>query len=176
MHPQPDDETVLAARDRYLRESGFDAAEYTAPRFSVRVGPWVLRLPNPPERQVNVPRHDLHHVATGFRTDWRGEMAISAWEVGAGLGGLWVAWLICVPFFVAALALSPRRAIRAYREGRRCRSLFVDRLRYDELLALSVGALRRRIRLPVEPSLSRRLDDANPGAVGARGRRSPDPT
>jgi hypothetical protein len=27
-------------------------------------------------------------VATGFATDWCGEMEISAWEIGAGLGEL----------------------------------------------------------------------------------------
>lgn len=147
MHPAPD-ETLREARDRYLLESGFSAAEYTAPRFSVRIGPWKLWLPNPPQRQANVARHDLHHVATGFRTDWRGEMEISAWEVGAGLGGVWVAWLICPPFALAGLLAAPRRTLRAYRAGRRCRSLFADPVPYQELLSLSVRQLRQRLGLP----------------------------
>ena len=50
--------------------------------------------------------------------------APSAWEGGAGLGGLWVAWAICVPFFALGLLLQPRRVLRAYRRGRRSRSLF----------------------------------------------------
>jgi hypothetical protein len=147
MKPESD-QTVLDARDRYLLESGLSTAEYTASRFSVRIGSWTLRLPNPPQRQVNVARHDLHHVATGFRTDWRAEMEISAWEVGAGLGGLWVAWLICVPFFLAGLLIAPRRTLRGYHVGRRCRSLFVDTMPYEELLLLRVGELRERIGLP----------------------------
>jgi len=150
MRSEPDNELVVDARDRYLLESRLSTAEYAAPHFSVRVAGWTLRLPNPPQRQLTVPRHDLHHVATGFRTDWRGEMEISAWEVGAGLGGLWVAWLICVPFFLAGLMTSPRRTVRAYRAGRHCRSLFVDTLPSEELLSLTVGELRRRIGLPPE--------------------------
>lgn len=146
----PDDETVLAARDRYLLESGLDMAEYTAPRFAVPIGSWMLRLPNPAQRQQAVARHDLHHVATGLGTDWRGEMEIGAWEVGAGLGGLWVAWLICVPFLVAGLMVVPRRTLRAYRAGRRCRSLFADDEPYEALVALTVAELRRRIGLPPE--------------------------
>jgi hypothetical protein len=148
MHPEASDQTVLDARDHYLLESGLTTAEYTAPRFSVRIGSWTLQLPNPPQRQEKVALHDLHHVATGFRTDWRGEMEISAWEVGAGLGGLWVAWLICVPFFLAGLMIDPRRTLRAHHAGRDCRSLFVDTAPYEELLSMTVGELRERIGLP----------------------------
>ena len=150
MDPEAYEETVLAARDRYLRENDLSTAEYTAARFRIRVGSWTLRLPNPPQRQAIVARHDLHHVATGLRTDWQGEMEISAWEIGAGLGGLWIAWLICVPFFLAGLIVSPRRVIRAYRAGRHCRSLFVDRTPYEALLVLTVRKLRSQVGLPPE--------------------------
>lgn len=150
MRPEALEERVVDARDRYLRENGLGASEYTAPRFTVRVGGRILSLPNPMQRRRAVPRHDLHHVATGLGTDWGGEVEISAWETGAGLGGLWVAWLICVPLFLAGLLTSPRRTALAYRAGLRCRSLFVDALPYDEILSLTVGELRRRIGLPPE--------------------------
>lgn len=45
---------------------------------------------------------------------------------------------------------NPPRTLRAYRAGRRCRSLFVDTLSSEELLSLTVGELRRRIGLPPE--------------------------
>lgn len=150
MTPGHGKESVLAARDRYLRESGLSTTEYTATRFSVRIGSWRLHLPNPVQRQASVAQHDLHHVATGFRTDWQGEMEISAWEVGAGLGGLWVAWLLCVPFFLGGLIAVPQRTIRAYRVGRHCRSLFADPTPYETLLSLTVGELRKHIGLPPE--------------------------
>jgi hypothetical protein len=56
--------------------------------------------------------------------------------------------LICVPFFLTGLIAMPQRAIRAYRAGRRCRSLFVDATPYEDLVALTVGELRKHIGLP----------------------------
>jgi ubiquinone biosynthesis protein Coq4 len=102
-------------------------------------------LYNPKQRRWAIARHDLHHVATGFGTDLVGEMEISGWEVGAGLGRLWVAWAICWPVFLVGLVRSRTRTLAAYRLGRRCRSLFARPDAYDEWLQWSVGDLRREL-------------------------------
>jgi hypothetical protein len=141
---------VAAARSRYLAVNGLRAEDYDLPRFDVRVGRVTVRLPNPRARRAAVALHDLHHVATGYATDWIGEIQVSAWETGAGLGGLWVAWSICVPFFVAGLVVRPRLTWDAYRAGRSCRSLFAQTTSLDELLSLRVSELRERIGLPPE--------------------------
>ncbi len=140
--------TVRGERDGYLRENQLTMDGYTAAWVKLPVGWWVLPVPNPAQRRRALPRHDLHHVATGYPTDWIGEIQISSWEVGAGLGGLWIAWAICVPFFLVGLVRCPSRTLAAFREGRRCRSLFVDDAPYNELLAMKVGELRQRIGLP----------------------------
>jgi len=142
------DEGVQAARDRYLAEHGLRVEEYDAPRFEVRLRGWKIRLPNPSSRRKAVALHDLHHVATGLPADWSGEMQVSAWEVGAGLGGLWVAWLICFPLFILGLVAQPRSTWRSYRAGRSCRSLFAWGAPLSQLLALEVGELRERLGLP----------------------------
>ena len=49
--------TVREARDTYLRENGFSLEMYSEPSFAVPVGPWTLRLPNPPERQRVIGKH-----------------------------------------------------------------------------------------------------------------------
>jgi ubiquinone biosynthesis protein Coq4 len=102
-------------------------------------------LYNPKQRRWAIARHDLHHVATGFGTDPVGEMEIGGWEVGAGLGRLWVAWAICWPVFLVGLVRSRTRTLAAYRLGRRCRSLFARPDAYDEWLQWSVGDLRREL-------------------------------
>jgi hypothetical protein len=142
------DEPVSAALSRYLAENGLRAADYELTHFDLRVRGVAIRLPNPRSRRAAVAFHDLHHVATGLSTDWISEILISAWEIGAGLGGLWVARLICVPFFAAGLVVRPRSTWSAYRTGRSCRSLFARPACIDELLALRVGDLRDRIGLP----------------------------
>ena len=146
--PADPDATVEAARDAYLAENGFTVEQYTQPSFEVPFGRWVLRLPNPPARQRAVCLHDLHHVVTGYGTDPLGEMEVSAFEVAGGLGGLWIAWMLSVPFFLFGLVRHPRRTWRAYRSARSCRSLLGDPRPYTELLGATVAELRESLGPP----------------------------
>ncbi len=144
----PPEWTVREGRDHYLSENGFSVEQYGERWFSLPFHRWTLKLPNPRQRQLNVCRHDLHHVVTGYGTNGIGEIEISAWEVGAGLGKLWIAWVICVPAFLWGLIRFPRRTLAAYRIGRRCRSLWVGPVAYEEILRMTVGELRCHIGLP----------------------------
>ena len=167
----PPEWTVRKGRDAYLEENGFTLEEYTANSFTVPFYRWTLRLPNPQQRQLDVSRHDLHHVVTGYGTDAIGEIEISAWEVGAGLDVLWIAWAISFPAFLWGIVRYPTRTMRAFRKGRSCRSLFVDRTEYDTLLGLTVGELRARLGaeefgVVEQPAgLNRRAPDSHTGAA-----------
>ena len=148
MTPARPDETVRAARDRYLDESGLTTELYTQRWVPFPVGPWRFKHYNPQQRRWAIMRHDLHHVATGYGTDLEGEIRISAWEVGAGLGRLWVAYAICWPLFLLGLVRMRGETLAAYRLGRRGRSLFARPDAYPEWLAWDVAALRRELGLP----------------------------
>ena len=43
-----------------------------------------MTFPNTDSRKRAVPLHDLHHILTGYKTDWMGEAEIGAWELRAG--------------------------------------------------------------------------------------------
>lgn len=90
------------------------------------------------------PLHDLHHLATGYGTDRIGEGEMSAFELGAGvpLRALLLRGLL------TCLLLAPLRAVRAFRLGRRCRSLYDRALPYPRLVELTVAELRAHIGLP----------------------------
>jgi hypothetical protein len=135
--------SVREARDLYLRENGFTTAMYHESTFGVPIGPWTLRLWNPPSRRRVVAAHDCHHVLTGFGTDWIGEMEVAAWECGAGLGRNPFAWLVCVQFALLGLLRCPRRTWRAWRHGRRARSLLLGDASVESLLDLRLGEARR---------------------------------
>jgi hypothetical protein len=141
---------VRAARDVYLRDNGFSLEMYGKPTFELptAVSGWTITLPNPPARRRAVALHDLHHVLTGYGTDWAGELEISAWEVRAGLGGRWVAWLICMPMMLLGFVQRPRRTLAAFRAARGARSLFVGDESPDDWLDLSVAEARDRLGLP----------------------------
>ena len=71
--PLPADWTVRRARDAYLEENGFTVAAYDAPRTPANILGFTFSVPNPPRHRAAIMLHDLHHVATGFGTDLRGE-------------------------------------------------------------------------------------------------------
>lgn len=147
------------ALDAYLSENGFSREEYDKPRVTVNFWGMRFTVPNPPSRQLAVRFHDLHHVMTGYGTDPAGEFEISAWELRRGIGvfGTYVR-LIITSGALSGFLLYPRRTTRAFRRAMKTPRLPIPSMSlYEELLSLSVGALRARYG----------LDAA--GVAGARG-------
>ena len=136
--------TVRAARDQYFRDNGFSEAGYTAPWVKLKMGPIPLGFPNSKARRRAVPLHDLHHLATGYATTWIGEAEIAAWELAAGCGRYWAAWGLDLGAALVGLFIAPRRTWRAFRRGRRCRSLYRASSN-DGLLDMTVAELRARL-------------------------------
>jgi ubiquinone biosynthesis protein Coq4 len=141
--------TVEEAREQYFAANGFSTAAYSDRWVHVRIGPLPFAFPNFRSRRRAIPFHDLHHVATGYATTWRGEAEIGAWEIAATFGDrgarFWAAWLLNSIMFTIGLVIAPRRVIRAFRRGRKCTSVY--RIGVDEALALDVDELRRRLGL-----------------------------
>lgn len=143
--------TCREARDAYLRENGWTLAAYDAKWTEASVLGIKFSVPNTPRHRWAIRLHDLHHVATGYGTDLVGEGEISAWELSRGLGHLdaYVSAIV-IGGALSGFLLSPRRIVRAFRQGR-ARNLFAESDReqdYDELLALSVAQLRERLDVP----------------------------
>ena len=138
--------TVRAARAEYFLNNDLSLDEYQNRWFKIRLGRISLYLPNTKARREAVMLHDLHHVATGYATTWRGEAEIGAWELAGGCGRHWPAWGFKLAATALGVLIAPRRTVRAFRRGRRCRNLFSGR--FDPaLLDLTVGQLRVRLGL-----------------------------
>ena len=86
--PLPGDWKVQAGLDVFLEENGYAFEDYDAPRTPASLLGISFSVPNTPRHRWAIMLHDLHHVATGFGTDARGEGEISAWEARRGLRGL----------------------------------------------------------------------------------------
>jgi len=142
-----DSERVHDARRRYFSDNAFgDDGGYGSSWVKLKLGPIPFGLPNTAARKRAVPLHDLHHVATGYATDWTGEGEISAWEIASNCRHHTAAWLLNLGAFSFGLVIAPRRAYRAFIRGRHSDNLY--RGEFGEgLLALSVGELRARLRL-----------------------------
>ena len=161
-----DDSLLLRdARARYFEDNGFGADGGYAKKWEVvKMGPLPIPIPNVEGRKQALCYHDLHHIVSGYRTDWTGEFEISAFELGAGCGKLWFAWLINLTGVVGGMFLCPRRTFRAFVRGRRAQALY--RIPYsDALLERRVGEVRRELGLDVAPGKARAADVALFGAA-----------
>ena len=139
--------TLRQARARYFQENDFgDDGGYNDRWVKLKLGPFPYTIPNTKGRVRAVRYHDLHHIMTGYRTDWIGEFEISAWEVGSGCRDLAAAWFLNLSGMFAGLFLSPRRIFRAFVRGRNTRNLY-GRTFDDALLYRRVGEMRAELGL-----------------------------
>jgi hypothetical protein len=123
----------------------------------LKVGPMVMFLPNVPSRVRAVRVHDLHHVLTGYQTNWIGEFEISAWELATNCSNYGAALVLNLSGLISGLLLAPKRVTRAFVRGRRSANLY--RVPYEEQLSKRVGELRSALRLDDEAAGAVRLGE-----------------
>jgi hypothetical protein len=140
--------TVQAALDAYLLANGFSVEAYHAPTFQLTILGRVREFPNSPQRQWAIPLHDLHHVATGYGTDFAGEAEIGAWELGAGCRTP-IVYLLNIIAVAFGMVLSPVRVWRAFGHGLRARTLYRMAIDRSACLALDLLTFRHMLRVPV---------------------------
>jgi len=136
-------ETVRAERDRYLAENSLTTDSYASPRFPIYVGKRPIYLPNP----GYLPWHDLHHVATGYKTGLVGEAEISAYELRTGCRSFFIV-ILCVGAILIALLVAPQRVLRAWKVAKGTRNLYRRDVSYDSLLDMTVDELRQMLGIP----------------------------
>lgn len=144
--------SLREARTRYFEDNAFGAdGGYSARWVEVKVGPFPYAIPNTEGRVRAVRYHDLHHIMTGYRTDWTGESEISAWELGSGCRNFRAAWYLNISALGLGVALAPRRLYQAFVRGRHARNLY-DRAFDDALLDARVGDMRAELGLDKAPT------------------------
>jgi hypothetical protein len=145
--------SMRAARQRYFDANGFDSS-YNENWVRLKAGPISIYFPNAAGRVRAVKFHDLHHIITGYQTDWTGEVEIAAFEIGAGCGPFMWAWFLNLQALALAPILAPRRGFRAFLRGRHARSLYYQGEFQEGLLEHSVGDVRHTLELdrPTPPA------------------------
>lgn len=146
-------ETMREARARYFADNRFgDDGGYGAKFVEIKVGPIPVMFPNAPARVKAVKFHDLHHLITGYKTDFLGELEISGWEIGAGCDKYPAAWFLNLTGMAAGAFLAPGRVFRAFRRGCASKSLYP--LDFEPLLDRDVASLRQEMKTdaPVPPA------------------------
>ncbi len=116
-----------------------------------------MYLLNTKSRVRAVRLHDLHHVVTGYDTTWTGEGEIAAFELASGCADHYAAWYLNLSALSIGLLLAPSAMLRAFVRGCHAENLY--RTSFDDsLLATTVGAMRCRLGLNVNPGPARLPD------------------
>ena len=142
-----DDLTIREARDRFLAHNGFRLDDYMGPTYTIKFWQLPVKFPNTRAHQWATPLHDLHHVLTGFQTDWIGEAEVAVWELRGGCKTLIVYWLDLWGALIG-LFISPSRVLRAYRAAKGQRTLYRDPALSKSVLEMTVGETRARLGIP----------------------------
>ncbi len=133
----------------YLLENSFTEADYTQPTFRLKVLGKNIDVPNGPNRQWAIPIHDLHHVATGYGTDFVGEGEIAVWELRGGCRTPVVYFLNLVAAAIGTL-LAPRRIWAAFCASKSARAIYRSDLNRERILEMPIGTLREHLGIPTE--------------------------
>ena len=133
--------TLRQALAGYFADNGFGTdGGYDDAWVDFSLGPIPFPFPNSEGRKRAVRFHDLHHILTGYPTDVVGEFTISAWEIGAGCGDFYAAWVINLAGMGIGTLVAPSRVFRAFVRGRASRSLYGEA--YEAVLGERVDEAR----------------------------------
>lgn len=112
------------------------------------IGPISLPFPNSRRRREIIYIHDLHHIVTGYTTDWTGEGEVAAWELASGFpAGFRSAYFYAPVTFLIGVFVSPLRVIKAFRRGIGQKNICHLKMSRKRIISLTIDEIRRELGL-----------------------------
>jgi hypothetical protein len=140
------DDNILVkdALQNYFSQYHFKDGGYTDKWFKIKAGPFFLPFPNIKARVDAVKIHDVNHLITGYKANYRGEAQIGGWELASGCGKYFMAWILNFGSFIIGMIAFPRALLTAFLSGRRQKMSLYRHFEYNsQLLNMPLGDLRR---------------------------------
>ena len=112
----------------------------------IKFGFFSIPIPNLEGRKENVYLHDIHHIITDNNTTWKGESAVSAWEISAGgWGKQYVAWLLTLWAMGLGILFYRKSTLIAFEKGLTMRNALTSGMTKTELSNLTITELRLKV-------------------------------
>lgn len=135
--------TVQDALTNFYNVNGFDDAGGANKKIAyLKVAGVGVPIYNFKQRREQIWKHDLNHILTDYKTDWKGETAISGWEVATGGYGFNLVWLLIFGGFLIGVLVYPRITFRAFVRGQYSKSHVTVNTSREELLKMNLEELR----------------------------------
>jgi hypothetical protein len=113
----------------------------------LRFGRFYIPFPNTASRKKALMFHDIHHIATGYESNWKGESEIGAWEVSTGCGSYTAAWVLDLGVFALGLLIFPKATFNAFVRGRRTLNLYRNTYTRTQLMDMEIGEVQAILKL-----------------------------
>lgn len=109
-----------------------------------------LPFPNTASRKRALIYHDIHHIVTGYKSDWQGEAEIGAWEVSTGCKDHTAAWVLDIGSLLMGVCFFPRKTFRAFIRGRRTLNLYGNTYTKEDLLPMKIEEVQKMLLLDIK--------------------------
>jgi hypothetical protein len=113
----------------------------------LKIGSIYIPFRNTASRKKALILHDIHHLVTGYKTDWKGEVSISSWEISSGCGKYYAAWVLDLGGLAIGLFLYPVSVFKSFIRGRRTRNLYDDHILKEQALEMTAASLAEKLLL-----------------------------
>jgi len=127
-----------------LGEDGGQSSSYVRIELAKKIS---LYFPNFDARRKAIFKHDVHHMATGYASTFKGETEIGAWEIGSGCRHYWAAFVLDIAAITPGMLFNPAGVYRAFVRGRRTKNLYYDLFADEQVMDMPVAEIRRLLLL-----------------------------
>ncbi|MGO4294316.1 hypothetical protein [Chitinophaga sp. RAB17] len=136
--------TVEQALQNFYKQHNYGAEGGINEKYAwIKFGFFSIPVLNIESRRKNVYLHDINHIITGYDTTWKGESAISAWEIASGgWKNIYVIWIMALWAIGLGVLFYPGSTLKAFKQGLTMKNAVTCGLTKTEMYQLPVADLR----------------------------------
>lgn len=110
-------QTILTELKDYWKSQNLPFDGGVKQKFnSAKIGNFSFKYPNLDGKALIL--HDINHLITNYKTNWKGECEVSAWELASGgRKGYSKTWIYPISLTVLGLFICPTRTYEAFKNG-----------------------------------------------------------
>jgi hypothetical protein len=140
-------QTVGKSIQDFYTKNNFGEDGGVSEKFAwIRFGFFSIPIPNFESRRNNVYLHDVHHIITENDTTWKGESAVSSWEISSGgWGNLLIPWILTLWAMGLGILFHRKSTLIAFERGLTMRNALTSGMTKTEISNLTVAELRVKV-------------------------------
>lgn len=116
----------------------------------LHVGKLRIPFPNTASRKKALLFHDVHHIATGYESNWKGECETGAWEISTGCGNYIAAWVLDFGALALGGVMYPVATFKAFVRGQRTLNFYKSGYTRQQLMNMKIAEAQTILKLDAD--------------------------